>query len=343
MPPQEIKSFLQNYKPEEFAHEVNHTPLVSVLVQTYQHIKYIKDCLDGILMQKTNFYFEILIGEDESTDGTREVCIEYAQKYPEKIKLFLHNSKSNPSKIGLHPFQINAFYNLFTARGKYIATCEGDDYWTDPLKLQKQVTALEKNQNLILVTGGYISKSPFGEVEHLYSPINPSTQIQDNSYRFNFSDLVRKWQTKTLTTVFRNKPQIFEKLLQYKSTRDVHLMYHLLMEGDGMYIQEILGVQNKHLGGIFAPKSSTEQLYIQYEVYKELYFANNNEVLRQKFVDTLFKYQILKYEKPEALKEFSPKPIIRDAVKSLRRKNEYVLFLKLLIPRKIKQPFKRTM
>ena len=68
-------------------------PLVSITVATYQHVDYIKQCLDGILMQKTNFLYEIIIGEDGSIDGTQEICKEYARKYPDKIRLFIRDRK----------------------------------------------------------------------------------------------------------------------------------------------------------------------------------------------------------------------------------------------------------
>jgi glycosyltransferase involved in cell wall biosynthesis len=68
-------------------------PTVSITVSTYQHVHYIQDCLNGILMQKTSFPIEILLGEDESTDGTRDICIDYAEKYPDKIRLFLRDRK----------------------------------------------------------------------------------------------------------------------------------------------------------------------------------------------------------------------------------------------------------
>lgn len=119
--------------------------VVSIMVITYNHKAFIKECLDGILMQDTNFQFEILLGDDDSTDGTREICIEYADKYPNKIRLFLHHRKNNIKINGNPTGRLNFLHNLYNARGKYIALCEGDDYWTDPLKLQKQVDFLEKN------------------------------------------------------------------------------------------------------------------------------------------------------------------------------------------------------
>ena len=145
----DFNSFLSKYKIRpvcEIENFVSPTPLVSICVQTYQHEGFLQQCLDNILKQKTDFNYEILIGEDASEDGTRKICLEYAASYPEKIRLFLHQ-RENVIKVFEQPTgNFNSFYNLFSARGKYIAFCEGDDYWTDPEKLQKQVDFLEKNE-----------------------------------------------------------------------------------------------------------------------------------------------------------------------------------------------------
>jgi glycosyltransferase involved in cell wall biosynthesis len=112
-------------------------PLVSINCATYNHENYIGDAIEGFLMQKTNFDFEILIGEDCSTDNTRTVVEKYANQYPEKIRIITseHNVGAMENFIRLHQ----------NSKGKYIAVCEGDDYWTDPLKLQKQVDYMEQN------------------------------------------------------------------------------------------------------------------------------------------------------------------------------------------------------
>lgn len=143
---QEFKQKYEHKKVEEYPNRVSANPLVSVCVQTYNQANYIKQCLDGILMQKTNFSFEILLGEDDSTDGAREICVEYAQKHPDKIRLFLHHRENN-IKINNRPTgRFNFIYNLLSANGKYIAICEGDDYLTDPYKLQKQVDFMRQNK-----------------------------------------------------------------------------------------------------------------------------------------------------------------------------------------------------
>lgn len=141
----EFKEKFQKNTVNERANKVSPQPVVSVCVQTYQHKNYLKDCLDGILMQQTDFPLEILLGDDESNDGTRGICIEYAGKYPDKIRLFLHKRENNIHIKGTPTGRFNFMYNLYVARGKYIALCEGDDYWIDPLKLQKQVDFLEQN------------------------------------------------------------------------------------------------------------------------------------------------------------------------------------------------------
>ena len=105
--------------------------LVSINCTTYNHEDYIADAIESFLMQKTNFDFEILIGEDCSTDNTKKVVEGYAEKYPGKIRIITSEKNVGARK--------NSMRLLENSRGKYIAECEGDDYWTDPYKLQKQV------------------------------------------------------------------------------------------------------------------------------------------------------------------------------------------------------------
>lgn len=117
------------------------TPLVSICSITYNHAPFIRQCLDGFLMQQCNFPIEIIINDDCSTDGTTEIIREYAEKYPDKIfPVFHEENQWSKGERGI--FQKFVFPK---ARGKYIALCEGDDYWTDPLKLQKQVDFLESH------------------------------------------------------------------------------------------------------------------------------------------------------------------------------------------------------
>src|SRR5690606_7564710 len=129
------------------------TPLVSISCITYNHAPYIRQCLDGLVMQQCNFTFEVLIHDDASTDDTQEIIKEYQKKYPEIIKPIFQDE--NQYSIGIRG--IMPRFNYPRAQGKYIALCEGDDYWTDPLKLQKQVDFLEANPEYSLVCGGFES------------------------------------------------------------------------------------------------------------------------------------------------------------------------------------------
>lgn len=121
--------------------------LVSVIMATYNHESYVRNALEGVLMQKTDFPFELIIGEDFSLDGTRKIVEEYAKKYPEIIKPLYSGINLGMNK--------NYVRSLQAAKGKYIAFCEGDDYWTDSLKLQKQVDFMKSNPRCTLCYHAY--------------------------------------------------------------------------------------------------------------------------------------------------------------------------------------------
>lgn len=120
---------------------------VSIICNTYNHEKYVKDALDGFVMQKTNFPFEILIHDDASTDNTANIIREYEKKYPDIIKPIYQTENQYSKGKGLV-----GKIQYARAKGKYIAFCEGDDYWTDPYKLQKQYDALEKHPEIDICT-----------------------------------------------------------------------------------------------------------------------------------------------------------------------------------------------
>lgn len=112
--------------------------LVSIRCTTYNHAQYIRQCLDGFVMQKTNFRFEAIVHDDASTDGTDKIILEYAEKYPSIIIPVIEEENQYSKGNGSVTRIVESYM-----RGKYIAFCEGDDYWTDPYKLQKQVDFLE--------------------------------------------------------------------------------------------------------------------------------------------------------------------------------------------------------
>lgn len=116
--------------------------MVSVCVLSYNHEKYLRQCLDGIFMQEVSFPIEVRVHDDASTDRSQEIIKEYQQRYPDILKPILQSENQYSKGGGI----LNKIL-LPLCEGKYIALCEGDDYWTDPLKLQKQVDFLESHED----------------------------------------------------------------------------------------------------------------------------------------------------------------------------------------------------
>lgn len=190
-------------------------PLVSVCLITYNHALYIRECLDSILMQETDFPYEICLGEDGSTDGTREICMEYAEKHPECIRLF-RRSRSEPERAD---YMSQGVYNhiktLKMCRGKYLAWCDGDDAWTDPLKLQKQFDIMEANPGVSLVHSDFdkvdeISRRRFNRI---YKHRHILHRQDSDPSRFR-NDVIQLRYPIAASTAFmrtRNALEIFEK------------------------------------------------------------------------------------------------------------------------------------
>lgn len=172
------------------------TPLVSIDCITYNHAPYIRECLEGFLMQKVDFNYEILIHDDASTDGTADIIREYEAKYPDIIKPIYQ--KENQYSKGI---PISITYQFPRAKGKYVALCEGDDYWTDPYKLQKQVGFLEKNSNYGIV---YTDINIYHEASESYQYSVFKNKIRNRTQDFE-EHLVSRGFLAPLTWVFRKK------------------------------------------------------------------------------------------------------------------------------------------
>lgn len=177
------------------------SPLVSISCITYNHEDYIKQCLDGFLMQKTDFKIEILINDDCSTDNTATVIREYQEKHPDLI--FPNYQKRNLYSKGVRG--MNLRFNFPRAKGKYIALCEGDDYWTDPYKLQKQIDFLENHPDYQihsgLITGlqddkfsDYDLDAATYSIKDFYTRSNlfTCTVMFRNNFKYNIEDFTSK-------------------------------------------------------------------------------------------------------------------------------------------------------
>lgn len=166
---------------------------VSVCMITYNHELYIKDALEGVLMQENNFSIELVIGEDNSTDNTRQICKEYASKYSQ-IKLL-------PLEKNLGVIQ-NFLRTLKSCKGEFIALCDGDDYWTDPLKLQKQVAFLQDNKEYGLVyTDALIYDQESESFTNTFNYYSAEKSVSGNI----FHKLIFKNFIQTLTSLSRRE------------------------------------------------------------------------------------------------------------------------------------------
>lgn len=134
------QNLLRNYGGGRRIMRSSAVPEVSVICDVFMHENYIRECLDSILMQKTSFPFEIIVHDDASSDRSSEIIMEYERMYPDIIKALCQ--RENKYSKGI---PIDRTYNIGRVRGKYIAFCEGDDWWTDPMKLQKQYDYMESH------------------------------------------------------------------------------------------------------------------------------------------------------------------------------------------------------
>ena len=220
----DFKKEFQKVPVEEYPNNVISSipdPKVSVRITTYQHVEFIREAIESVLVQKTDFPFEIIIGDDDSSDGTREICIEYAQKFPNQIRLFLHKRENNVKVLGKPCGIFQITYNLFKSRSKYIAGCSGDDYWTDPFKLQKQYDFLEAHH----------------EYSYCYHDWRFKYEEAGTS-EFNFGPIINQDRTQTLLykNIFSKIPKSFLSVIQ----EDTFIKYILNIEGKRKHIPDIL-------------------------------------------------------------------------------------------------------
>ena len=162
----DFEAFKERYEKvpvEEYPNNVREAvpePVVSVHLLTYNHADYIREAIESVLMQEVDFPMEIVLGDDDSSDGTREICIEYAEQHPDLIRLQLHHRENNRKLNGAPTHLFQFYYNTFQLRGRYFAILSGDDYWTDPRKLQKQVDYLEIHPECSMVYHPWVARYP---------------------------------------------------------------------------------------------------------------------------------------------------------------------------------------
>lgn len=287
--------------------KTNNIPLVSISCITYNHENFIRDAIEGFLMQRTTFPVEILIHDDASIDKTAEIVREYEQKYPQLIKP-IYQTENQYSK-GINP---GVEFLFPRARGKYIALCEGDDYWTDPMKLQKQVDFMESNLDysmcfhnaMIAYQGQEDLNKPFKKIE---------------SREYTGEEILKEWTIPTASVVFRKSSfyPIHHPDFMYG---DIILFLSLAENGKIWGMSEIMSVYRKHEGSMTSPNKNG--------LLKALKFIKHHEAIKEHFDS--------KYEQIE--NEILSKAYIGLSKKQLKKGN--LKFIKSLIVAYKREPSK---
>lgn len=257
-------------------------PKVSIWITTYNHEAFIAQALDSILMQETSFDYEIIIGEDCSVDNTRQIVKAYKAKNPDKIKLFLPDK--NLGMVAM----FKASYEMCT--GEYIAWMDGDDYWTDPQKMQKQVDFLESNPDYVLHFHKVNTLIDNGEYVEGYAPpdMNPDNSLETKHFLKGYNPVASS------SVLHRN---ILNGKLPDWYFDMVYLDYSfylfLLKYGKFKYSDEKMSIYRVHCGGSYSGQKADDNMadMIRFAHQLKEYFPE----IKSKDIDAMIGYQHYKH------------------------------------------------
>jgi len=241
-------------------------PLVSIIITTYNHEKYIRDAIEGCIEQKTDFPFEIIIHDDASSDLTAEIISKYSDAYPDLIFTILQ--KENQLSKGVKFFPKNL---IPLAKGKYIARCEGDDYWIDPYKLQKQIEIMENDPSISLC---------FTATKWVYvdgSKKDKITRYYPKNHYLSAQEVIMKagGVTDIVSTIFQKK--IFDNTPDWyylAPVGDIALYLLSLIHGKLFYLDEITSIYRKGVKGSWTTKNKSNAQSQQNFLLNSIYFRD---------------------------------------------------------------------
>lgn len=221
-------------------------PKVSIVTISYNQEKYIQEALESFVTQETDFAFEVIVADDGSTDKTQEIITSYAARYPDIFRPILRDKN-----IGIHK---NISDALSRARGEYIALCEGDDYWTDTTKLQRQADFLDKHPSYSLC---FHPVRVFFQNKEEEDSIYPE---QGHGYRFTIEELLRWNFIQTNSVMYRKRD--YKNLPQDVLPLDWYLHLYHAQYGKIGYIDRVMGAYRRHASGIWwASHSNADELW----------------------------------------------------------------------------------
>jgi glycosyltransferase involved in cell wall biosynthesis len=226
----------------------NELPKISVLLITYNHIQFIATAIDSVLNQQTSFPFEIVIGDDCSTDGTTQIVREYQKRHSEKIRLVLPD-------VNLGFGGNRLFLEILTAcRGEYVALLDGDDYWTNPLKLQKQAAFLDEHPECVLCFHSVYEILEDGDIEPRRSNVGQGTwSTLDDLLGGNFIETCS-------AMIRRNAVNSLPMWLETMEPQDWALYILAASQGTIGFVDEAMAVYRRHRGSLWYGMSPIEHL-----------------------------------------------------------------------------------
>jgi glycosyltransferase involved in cell wall biosynthesis len=263
----------------------NGSMFLTACLITYNHKEYIAQALESVLSQKTAFTFDIVVADDFSTDGTREILLNYKNLYPDRIHLILQSKNIGPG---------NNWKDLITfSKSKYIAYLECDDYWTDSNKLQKQVDALEQNKNCNICCT---------RAESLYNGDFILQPFPDNHRRiFEYSDLISiKNFINSATLLYRNiLKEPFPDWFLKVPFGDLGLYMLLTRQSKIIYLEDVTAVYRVHPNGAWSGLSQIDKLereFIYHQLIANHYTENENEIVETRLSNVINEWSQIKYE-----------------------------------------------
>lgn len=265
---------------------IDRRPLVAIHCFVYNQEPYLRDCFEGFVMQQTNFPFVAIVHDDASTDGSAAIIREYEEKYPHIFKPIYETENQYSKRDGSLDRIMNAAIEATGA--KYVAMCEGDDYWIDPLKLQKQVAMLENNSDVSICINQVQTITKNKELTDWVIPADQTIQkgifSLEDFCRLEWGNL--QWTFHTVGIMFRTKCStlLYEnKVMKMFPYGDLPLIISCLLQGNGCYIQEKMSCYRLDSGGYMSNLAHSPAKYIESEQKLTLALQSFDEYTKGKY------------------------------------------------------------
>ena len=305
--------------------------IVSVICKTYNHEKYISKCINSLLNQKTNFKYEILIHDDASTDKTALIVKEYEQKYPNIIKAVYQKENKYSKKIPIIPN-----FLLPIASGKFLAFCEGDDFWIDENKLQTQVDALEDNPDCYLCVHTVQATNENGFPVNYFYPINKYSNGMLNSDSFikilcyeNFAFQLSSFLLKKEKYEYyiNNIP----KFRQVSCVGDLPLMLYFGSIGNVYYINKVMSCYRLNSINNWSNKGNESNSIYRYRCNSLITMFNEFDKFTNFKYHDLCEHRISLFEFNNHIHFKDYKSALRKKYSQIRKKRSFLENLKLYV------------